>query len=126
MEEKSVKTTLLTGSVRIHSGKQWQALQPGQQAQISDGERLAVINPDLNQVIAWKNGLFNFNGYDVKTLMQEISRWYDVDIQYASTPEPREIRGKMERDLNLSQVLVVLKDLDINCHLAGRTLVVEK
>ncbi len=35
------------------------------------------------EVIAWKNGLFQFDGANITDIMREIGRWYDVDIEYA-------------------------------------------
>jgi ferric-dicitrate binding protein FerR (iron transport regulator) len=127
VDELSIKTTLLEGSVQVNAHNQIQTLQPGQQAQISADEKIKVMNDaDMNQVMAWKNGLFNFNGYDIKLVMREIARWYDLEIVYEAEPKQREIGGKVQRSLTLNQVMAILKDLDIHYRLEGRTLIVTK
>ncbi len=37
---------------------------------------------DIDQVMAWKNGLFNFEGASLAEVMRQVERWYDIDIAY--------------------------------------------
>ncbi|QEC45107.1 FecR family protein [Pseudobacter ginsenosidimutans] len=125
-EEPSVNTTLLEGAVRVNKKGQAQKLLPGQQAQVSGTEKIRVVDVDVEQVVAWKNGLFDFNNKDVKTVLREIARWYDLDLVYESEPAAGEIAGKMQRNLALSQVMETLSDLDIHYRIEGRKLIVSK
>lgn len=87
-DEASVRTTLLEGSVKVsvsNSTSQQTAkfLKPGQQAGISKEGRIDIISGvDTEEAVAWKNGLFIFNSTDVKSIMRQISRWYNVDVEY--------------------------------------------
>ncbi|HEX6426793.1 MAG TPA: FecR domain-containing protein [Niastella sp.] len=139
-DEASIKTTLLEGSVNVKSDvgsrKSDQSsaiLKPGQQAVIAMHSPLTIdhsppltINhaPDLIQVMAWKNGLFNFNGYDIKAVMREIGRWYDLDVVYEGEPEPEEMMGELQRNLTLSQVMKILQKIHIKYRIEGRKLIV--
>lgn len=123
-DEPFVKTTLLEGSVRVDNNGQAQKLVPGQQAAVN--EKINVTKVDVQQVIAWKNGLFDFNNKDVKSALREIARWYDLSIVYESEPASGEIVGKMQRNLALSQVMETLSDLDIHYRIEGRKLIVSK
>ncbi len=78
------------------------------------------------QVMAWKNGLFNFDGYDVQSVMREIGRWYDLDIRYESEPEPRIFRGKIQRNLSLHQLMLALESQHIHFRIEGRKLIITK
>src|SRR6266542_2787441 len=58
-------------------------LKPGQQVSISHTSQLSHPIPvPTDEVMAWKNGLFHFENADIKTVMRQLSRWYDVDVVY--------------------------------------------
>jgi ferric-dicitrate binding protein FerR (iron transport regulator) len=113
-DEDAIKTTLIEGSVRVSNGSpdhritKSQILKPGQQARLVSGELSVVSNVDLEQVMAWKNGLFSFKSTDLKTLMNQIARWYDVDVNYEGIQKIR-LSGYVSRDVPLSQTLELLQ-----------------
>lgn len=135
----SIKTTLLEGKVKVVNGE-WSKvnghlitghevmLKPGEQAVLAEAYSPFTIHhsPDLDQVMAWKNGLFNFNGNDIRSAINEIGRWYDLEVKYESIPEQREIVGEIQRDLTLMQAMTVLKKLHINYRLDGKKLIITK
>ncbi|NII28483.1 DUF4974 domain-containing protein [Pseudoflavitalea sp. X16] len=83
-DEAAIKTTLLEGKVKVTpaTGHSSQLLSPGQQAQLINDQLSIINNPDVEAVMAWKNGQFSFNNTDIKTIMRQIARWYDVDVSY--------------------------------------------
>ena len=108
-DEPAMRTTLLEGAVRLTKDAASAVLKPGQQAQLQQaGEIKLVSDPDIEQTMAWKNGLFAFNGADIHTIMRQISRWYDVDVVFE-----RDIRGsfhvEMSRNTNVSNVFRILE-----------------
>lgn len=119
-----LKATLLTGSVRIAGHNQSLALKPGQQASV---DSVITINPtpDMEQVMAWKNGFFKFDDEDLATVLTELSRWYDFDIKYAGPLPDRHFKGKLSRDLTLAQVLDVLSEMQLQFKIEGRILLVK-
>lgn len=125
-DEPTVKTTLLEGSVNLKADGKTQILKPGQEAQVTQKKGINVVNANVSQVVAWKNGLFDFTGKDVRSVLREIARWYDLDLVYESEPANREIVGKMQMRLTLSFVMETLKDLDINYRIQGRKLIISK
>ena len=125
-DEPSIRATLLNGSVSVNRSGDLQKLTPGQQAEVSGNEKIKVLTADVDQVVAWKNGLFDFNNRNVKSVLREIARWYDLDIVYESEPSDGEIVGKMQRSLALTQVMETLNDLDIHYRIEGRKLIVSK
>lgn len=84
-DEPSVKTTLLEGSVKLTTdaaGKA-QVLKPGEQAAIGEEGDIALTTPaDINESVAWKNGLFRFRELSIEEIMQQASRWYDIEVVY--------------------------------------------
>ncbi|WEK35606.1 MAG: DUF4974 domain-containing protein [Candidatus Pseudobacter hemicellulosilyticus] len=129
-DEAAIKTTLISGSVRVLAHNNSLQLQPGQQAilpQAGPGTAISMADrPDIEQVLAWKNGLFNFNGYNLRAVMREIGRWYDLDIVYEAVPEPGEVMGEIERDLSLSQVMRLFEAMHIKYRIEHKKLIILK
>lgn len=109
-DEAAVKTTLLEGSVKVlqSSTKNSLLLRPGQQA-VNNGNSLQSEPADAGAAIAWKNGLFSFENADLKTVMREIARWYDFDVEYQGTIPRKEFSGEIHNNVKASQVLEILK-----------------
>jgi transmembrane sensor len=124
-DESAVKTTLLTGAVKVSGTENHAILKPGEQAQLAASGQLKIVD-DVNTegVIAWKNGFFNFDRADLKTLMRQIARWYDIEVSYEGDLPSRAFGGKIGRNLNLSQVLELLKTYNINFKVEGRKVTV--
>lgn len=121
-DEPVLRTTLLEGSVSITKGSDKKILSPGQQAVVKD-EILLDDHIDLAQVIAWKTGIFNFNRITLKEAMRQLSRWYDVDVEYPSGLADKKFGGEMGRDLTLTQVLRLLNGMDMHFKLEGRKVI---
>lgn len=130
--EDAIKTTLLEGSVRFTpkindlavSPKSIQIIQ-GQQVQLNaDGQVLINNDVNLEKVVAWKNGYFLFSSSSLKDVMNQISRWYDVEVVFEGKPDNRKFGGKIQRDLILSKALKILEKNDINFKIEGKTIYV--
>ena len=127
-DETTMKTTLLEGMIKITRDNNSSMLKPGQQAviNISESGSIKVNNAvDLDAVMAWKNGLFQFTNADLTTVLRQLSRWYDMDIVYEGKMPHREFEGKIGRDLNLSQVLKLLETLQVHFRIDGNKLIVQ-
>lgn len=81
-DESSINVTLLEGSVKVIKGAAVRLIKPGQQAQLLNGSIKLVNNIDIDNVMAWKNGLFRFEGTDIGSLMRQLSRWYGLEVVY--------------------------------------------
>ena len=120
-----LKTTLLEGRVKIGNAASQQSaiLKPGQQAQVEEGVRVAN-NVDTSQVMAWKNGLFNFEGATLPEVMKQLERWYDIEVVYEKGVPDIVFGGEMTRNVSLAGLLLILEKSDIHFRLEGRKLVV--
>jgi ferric-dicitrate binding protein FerR (iron transport regulator) len=82
-DEGHVKTTLTAGSIKVSKGGVSRILKPGQQADMDRKTGvIAVGEANVDEALAWKNGLFYFDNTNIKTIMREISRWYNVEVVY--------------------------------------------
>lgn len=109
--EETISTTLLEGSVKVTAGNMGstvepmqQLLSPGQQLQLTE-KGMSLTEPDIDKVIAWKNGLFNFEGMELKQVMKQIARWYDVEIIYKGKVPEGKFYGKISRDISLAGLI---------------------
>ena len=122
-DEEDIEVTLLKGSVKVKSGNESSLLVPGQQAQVSS--RIKVVsNVNTDETVAWLNGLFSFNRADIKTIMRQLARWYDVELSYEGQIPQREFSGEMQRNLPLSGMIRLLEKGKIHVKLEGRKLVI--
>lgn len=123
-DQKIIKVTLLQGSVKVYNTeKNSIKLSPGQQAKI-DGDIKVINKVDLDEVMAWKNGLFFFNNTSLRQVMQQLAQWYDMDIVYKGDIPAIEFAGEMERSLNLSEVLKILEKNGIHFSLDEKKIIV--
>ena len=142
--EDHINTTLLEGAIAVAlpADRQQQAsshgrsvtLKPGQQAQIAapgakgagePGQRIKVVNDtDIDKTMAWKNGVFYFEGVGLYEVMRQIERWYDIEVVYEKGVRNSEFVGKLTRDVTLNQLLEGFKEFDIHYKLEGRKLII--
>lgn len=111
-DEDAINVTLLQGSVRVSDGGQQATLQPGQQATVA-GDITVRNGVNTEQVMAWKDGLFNFHRMKLEAAMRQLSRWYDVEVVYEKNIPDIEFGGKMGRNLSLTQVLEGLREMGV-------------
>lgn len=125
-DETLLKATLFEGKINFLMQDKTQALLPGQQARITNGQTgIKVLDGiDVDEEIAWKNDLFIFKGEDVKSIMREICRWYDIDVVYKGKLNLETFSGIVSRKSNLSQVLKIMEEGGVRFAIEGRTIVV--
>lgn len=126
--EESIATTLITGSVRVslpHAILPPVILKPGQQARWEDQQLTIAPDANIEQAIAWKNGLFNFEGVGLREMMRQLERWYNLEVIYEGHVPDVRFFGEMSRSLKLSDVLSGLESAEVHFRLEeGRRLVV--
>ena len=128
-DEPAIRTTLLEGSVQVSIAGSAAAvtLKPGQQARSHTIGPIKVLSGvDLDETLAWKNGLFQFDRADIQAVMRQIARWYDVEVQYEGPVPNDKFWGKLPRDANASQVLRVLQKEQVHFRIEGKKIIVTK
>ncbi len=108
-DESTLQTTLLEGAIKFVKGNIIHVLQPAQQAQLlKNGQVKMVDGVDVDEVVAWKNGMFNFQGADIGTIVRQLARWYNVEVAYDRTIDDL-FYAKIPRSTKLSEVLNLLE-----------------
>jgi len=125
INEPSVRTTLLEGLVRISKGNFKELIHPDEEASVSNNNTDIKINKvDAQDAIAWKNGYFSFHNADLKTVMRQLSRWYDIDVVYDNNIPHLEFEGAIDRSLNLSAVLRILEKTRVQFKIEDKKLII--
>jgi ferric-dicitrate binding protein FerR (iron transport regulator) len=108
-DESYIKTTLLEGSVRVTKENSDALLKPGQEAILDDQGDIKVAKANIEEAVAWKDGFFQFNNESVRSIMRQLSRWYNVEVVYQGDVADKKFSGVMSQNTNLSQVLKMLQ-----------------
>lgn len=75
-----VKVALIEGSVNMRTAAQTVGLEPGYQAQVSDGALIRVGTFDERQVLSWMKGQYVFSNTPVSEIAKTLQRWYDITV----------------------------------------------
>ncbi|MGJ1382848.1 FecR family protein [Sphingobacterium siyangense] len=104
-------STLTEGSVRVSSKGKEQLLKAGQESVLYKDGILSVRKADLDISLAWRYGLIKFRNTDLRSILDQAARWYDIDVEYRNNAGGEHFTGGISRAAPLS---VLLKVLEIN------------
>lgn len=119
-------TTLVEGSVQLEQGNNVNKLLPGEQAQLI-GEQMVVKKVNVEDQIAWRNGAFCFKEQKLESIMNELSRWYDVEVFYQNAVvRDYHFSAWFSRNSSIEEVISILeKTQKIKMRLKGKVLTIE-
>ena len=127
-DERSLNVTLLEGSVSVMANHSTQpkVIEPGAQARVDKNGYIQLDNSvDLNEVMAWKNGLFSFKAADIESIMRQVSRWYNVEVVF-KTPITEKFYAEVSKSTNVSSLLEMLQATKaVQFKIEGNAIVVE-
>lgn len=124
--EETINTTLLEGSVRVSNKEGRIVLTPGQQAQSTNTALTVKKQVNVAQVMAWKNGQFDFNNASLREVMRQLERWYNIEVEYAPGVKNYEFVGKMDRELSLQEVLKGLEMSEVRFEITNERKIIVK
>jgi transmembrane sensor len=132
-DETDIRATLLDGKIKVEQQQRSMVLTPGQQARLNIGLPATASNPairvidhaDIDKVMAWKNGYFNFEDMRFGEAMRQLARWYDIDVVYEKGIPDIPLGGETSRNLKLSDLLKGLAGAGVKYRLEqGRRLII--
>jgi len=126
--DPAIATTLLEGKVVVKRGKDKQVLNPGEQVLNLPDRPLSVnVLPDAAEKIAWKNGSFVFNHENLQSIMNRISRWYDVEVDYKGNFDQKFYSGTISKYESVTDVLKIMElTRSVKFKIEGRRITVTK
>ncbi|CAL1519336.1 FecR domain-containing protein [Chitinophaga sp. MM2321] len=109
-DENTIATTLITGSVKVMKDGDSRMLRPGQQAQLTTQGTLQVADEaNVEEVLAWKDGRFQFESAGIEQVMRQIARWYNIEVIYRGPATKEHFSGGISRNVELSKVFKMLE-----------------
>jgi ferric-dicitrate binding protein FerR (iron transport regulator) len=124
-DESTITTTLLEGAVKVDYMLKSATLAPGQQTLLMRGGRdMRVRNVDVEEAVAWKNGILQFRSEDIRSVMRKVARWYDVDVRYEGEISDH-FSGAIYRNAEVSGLLRNMElTHTVHFRIEGRTITV--
>lgn len=108
-DEAAINTTLLEGAVRVAGGKGASLLAEGQQASFNKASSLITVSDvDVQDAVAWKDGYFQFSGVPIETVARQLTRWYDVDVEFEGAID-KHFRGRISRSVSVNEAIRMLE-----------------
>ena len=125
-DESAIKVTLLEGSVAVSRQASVVKIKPGEQAILrqAQGDIDVAQHVDVEQVMAWKNGYFSFEDSDIKAVMRQLARWYDVEVIYQGGVSNDTYGGRINRNSKASEVLTILERNGVHFKIQGKKIIV--
>ena len=103
--QEDVVTTLVTGKVQLKKGDEQVVLLPNQQAIWSD-DKFKVKQVDARNYVLWKEGIFYFEDVDLETILDDMARWYNVNIFYVNpTLKKMKFSVEIKRYEDINEIL---------------------
>jgi len=127
-DENAINTTLLAGAVRVtRIGMGSRVLAANQEASMDRySGSLSVNEVDAEEAVAWKDGFFEFEGASIETVMRQLARWYDVDVEYEGKTD-HHFRGMISRSSNVSEVFRKLELTgEVHFSMEGKKIIVKR
>ena len=110
---RDASVTLVSGRVQVGAGDLAKVLSPGEQAALS-GSQLAVKSVDTYPIIQWKEGFFYFDNQSLFFIMQELARWYGVNVSFDDTSKMQvRLHFVVERSKSLREAIANLNALGV-------------
>jgi len=104
-DEAAIRTTVLSGAVKVQAATAT-VVTPGLQASLYPQQNtFKLTHPDLEEVIAWKEGKFRFGKTNIKNIMRQMARWYDMNVIYAGNVDEVQFEGILSRKAAAAQLL---------------------
>lgn len=75
---------LINGKVEVSNmqGGAYTRLYPGEDAHLQPDGNFVLTEVDLDSYVYWKDGYFYFDDVTLKDIMQNLGRWYNVNIEF--------------------------------------------
>lgn len=75
---------LINGKVEVSNtkGGSYTRLYPGEDAHLQSDGNFVLAEVDLDSYVYWKDGYFYFDDVTLKDIMQNLGRWYNVNIEF--------------------------------------------
>lgn len=123
-DEDAIRTTVLTGAVKVQAAAAEATLGPGTQASLySKGTAFKTSRPNMEEVIAWKNGKFYFGKTNIRNIMRQLTRWYDMQVIYQGNVDSIYFEGVLSKKGSAGELLdAIAATGEVHFKISGSTI----
>lgn len=109
-DQRSIRTTLIEGSVKVTSvNNVSKILKPDQQA-INSGDGIELVDVESQFFVDWKEGFFMFNNESLESITNRVARWYNIKVVYEDNGlKTKTFIGTISKYENISKVIETLE-----------------
>lgn len=102
-----IETVLVEGRVEVNGNGAKAILKPNERGIVKEGSKgIAVDVVDVKPFVAWKNGDFVFHSESLGAIMNKLSLWYNVDVNFNSEAVKQiKLSGEMTRSSQIGDIL---------------------
>jgi len=113
--DTNIYTTLVEGKVSVSNSGNAKVLKPYEQAKLNlKNNTMAVAEVDIYNEISWKDGVFSFRKKPLGEIMEVLSRWYDVDVEFVNQDMKKVLfNGALQKDQNIDEILTLIKNYKV-------------
>lgn len=114
-DETDIYTTLVDGKVKVRAQKTELVLEPKQQVKVSKtSSELSIKEVNVNNIISWKDGNFDFKDVHLGDIMKVLSRWYIMDVTFENEELMKErFNGRISKHYGIEEILSSIKESGI-------------
>lgn len=108
IDNESMRTALYEGRIRVSNPKFEVTMTPGKEIHVTPDGNYRLANFNIEKGNAWKDGLFELDGKNIKEIMGEVSAWYDVDIEFENPNTDITYMGEISKFSDIHDLLETL------------------
>lgn len=126
--DQGLQTTLIEGKIAVKNKKSNKHIfiVPGQQVQTSSDGQTKVMEVDVEEFCAWKEGFYYFKDKTIVEILSEINKSYDFEFERKEIPSVR-LTLYIKKNRPLSEILTYIEQTSgYSFFLKGKDLQVNK
>ena len=124
----TIYTTLVEGSIALEKNGNREILKPGEQAiNQNEANPIKIKSVDVAYATAWKEGLFMFKDAPLVNMMDQLSRWYDIEVDFINKEKEAYLfSGTLKREDHIEKLLHSLeKTGEVQFELTNKTIMIK-
>lgn len=102
---------LAEGRIKVSKSAETVFINAGNQVQLDESALKIHAMRYIEEATSWKEGKFSFDNKDMPQIMEEIGRWYGVEVQYKTAFAEKRYQGGIDRNVTLAQLCSLLNEL---------------
>lgn len=107
----NTRVSLTEGKLKVSNEEHEIYMNAGSETEIIEKKLKTFPLASKAEATAFKDGYFYFKNKDMQQILDEISRWYGIQVDCKIPLNNERYEGSMKRDVTLAELCNVLKDL---------------